>query len=41
MGDVNLGNNLVVHTEREIAEKYDFESVLTEFKRKGDRKADL
>uniref|UniRef100_A0ACD5V0I4 Uncharacterized protein n=1 Tax=Avena sativa TaxID=4498 RepID=A0ACD5V0I4_AVESA len=41
MADENLANNLVVHIEREIAEKYNFEAVLTEFKRKGDRKADL
>nr|XP_051206645.1 uncharacterized protein LOC127321670 [Lolium perenne] len=41
MGDENLANNLVVHIEREIAEKYDFEAVLTSFKSKADRKADL
>uniref|UniRef100_A0ACD5X541 Uncharacterized protein n=1 Tax=Avena sativa TaxID=4498 RepID=A0ACD5X541_AVESA len=41
MADENLANNLVVHIEREIAEKYDFEAVLTEFKGKGDQKADL
>ena len=41
MGDVNLDNNLVVHIDREIAEKYDFVAVLAEFKSKGNRKADL
>ena len=41
MEDENLANNLIVHIEREIAEKYDFEAVLTEFRSKTDRKADL
>jgi hypothetical protein len=41
MGDKNLANNLVVHIEHETAEKYDFEAVLTSFKSKADRKADL
>ena len=41
MEDENLANNLVVHIEREIAEKYNFEAILLEFKSMNDRKADL
>ncbi|XP_044382616.1 zinc finger protein 862 isoform X1 [Triticum aestivum] len=41
MKDENLANNLVVHIEREIAEKYTFEDILAEFKSISDRKADL
>ena len=41
MEDGNLANNLVVHIEREIAEKYNFEDILMEVKSMADRKADL
>ena len=41
MEDDNLANNLVVHIEREITEKYHFEDILAEFKSISDRKADL
>ena len=40
MEDDNPANNLVVHIEREIAEKYNFEDILAEFKSISDRKAD-
>ena len=41
MEDENLANNLVVHIEREIAEKYNFEDILIEFKSRNYRKADF
>ena len=40
MEDGNLANNLVVHIEHEIAEKYNFEDILMEVKSMADWKAD-